>query len=152
MTGYTIGEVAEKLGIPASTLRYYEQEGLLPEVTRTEGGLRRYTQAALEKLRLIECLKTSGLSIKEIVNYFHLAQDGDSTLGQRRDIFLSRRSILKEQIRRLQETLRFLNYKCWYYEMAEKFGSEQAVSEIPDTEIPAAFLKVIAHLHGKDAG
>ena len=51
--GYSIGEAAKALDIPASTIRYYEKNGLLPHIGRTEGGIRRFTDADLDLLRLI---------------------------------------------------------------------------------------------------
>ena len=54
---YTVGEIAKKLGIPASTLRYYDKEGLLPFVERSGSGIRMFKDSALEWLSVIECLK-----------------------------------------------------------------------------------------------
>ena len=59
---YTVGEMAKVLGIPASTLRYYDKEGLLPFVERSSGGIRMFTEKDYEWLKVIECLKESGLS------------------------------------------------------------------------------------------
>ena len=62
---YTIGQVSEMFGLPISTLRYYDKEGLFPAMER-KNGIRKFGDAELEALRVIECLKTSGLEIKEI--------------------------------------------------------------------------------------
>lgn len=132
--------------VPTSTLRYYEQEGLMPEVTRTESGMRRYGGEALRKLRLIECLKAAGLSIREIAEYFSLSQKGGETVKKRREIFFRRREIMKEQMRAIQETLDFLDYKCWYYETAEKLGAEQAVKDMAVSEVPEKYRKTLAAL------
>lgn len=132
--------------VPTSTLRYYEQEGLIPEVERTESGLRRYTQEAVRKLCLIECLKSAGLSIREIAEYFSLGARGESTIEKRREIFLNRRRIMKEQLRAMQETLAFLDYKCWYYDTAQKLGSEQAVKEMAVEEVPEEYRRTLKNL------
>ncbi len=66
MMQYSIGEVASLAGIPISTLRYYDREGLFPNLERSGGGIRRFTDKEVEALGIIECLKTSGLSIQEI--------------------------------------------------------------------------------------
>ena len=63
---YTIGETAELLGVPASTMRYYDKEGLLPELSRGAGGRRAFEDKDLEALKVIDCLKQSGLHISEI--------------------------------------------------------------------------------------
>ena len=74
---YTIGEMAKVLSIPPSTLRYYDKEGLLPFVERSSGGIRMFTEKDHEWLKVIECLKQSGLSIKEIRDFIDMAMQGD---------------------------------------------------------------------------
>lgn len=49
---YTIGEMAKMLGVPASTLRYYDKEGLLPFVARSSGGIRQFRESDIEWLRV----------------------------------------------------------------------------------------------------
>ena len=66
----TIGEVAEKAGINASAIRYYERAGLLPEPGRV-GGKRRYGPGVLRTLALVEAAKRTGLTIAEIRLLFH---------------------------------------------------------------------------------
>lgn len=62
---YTIGQVAEMFGLPISTLRYYDKQGLFPQLIR-ESGIRKFSENEIEALRIIECLKKSGLEIKDI--------------------------------------------------------------------------------------
>ena len=63
---YTIGEMAKMLGVPASTLRYYDKEGLLPFVVRSSGGIRQFRESDIEWPRVIGCMKKAGMSIKDI--------------------------------------------------------------------------------------
>lgn len=63
---YTIGEMAKMLGVPASTLRYHDKEGLLPFVARSSGGIRQFLESDIEWLRVIGCMKKAGMSIKDI--------------------------------------------------------------------------------------
>ena len=133
---YTVGEMARETGIPASTLRYYDKEGLLPFVERTGGGIRMFTDSDREALTVIECLKRSGLSIREIRAFMEMCARGDESLGERRALFESRRDAVKVEIAELQRTLDVLEYKCWYYGTACKLGSEGAVRALPGNEIP----------------
>ncbi|EHD3786248.1 MerR family transcriptional regulator, partial [Enterococcus faecalis] len=64
MTAYSIGEISKMFNIPVSTLRYYDKEGLFPEITRVSG-IRKFSNNEIEALRVIECLKKSGLEIKD---------------------------------------------------------------------------------------
>ena len=63
---YTVGEMAKKLDVPASTLRYYDKEGLLPFVERSSGGIRMFQESDFEWLQVIGCMKKAGMSIRDI--------------------------------------------------------------------------------------
>lgn len=136
---YTIGEMAKALGINTSALRYYDKEGLLPFVERSRSGIRMFTDKDYAMLKLINCLKRSGLSIKEIKSYIKMPQEGDTSLKERQKIFESRRSAVKKEIEELNETLEILNYKCWYYETALKKGSEKNLKELSLVDVPKEF-------------
>lgn len=120
---YTISETAEKLGLTASALRYYDKEGLLPYVDRTESGIRIFKDADLGWLRLIECLKASGMPIKDIKQFIDWYKEGDETLDKRRDMFYERKRVVEEQIEAMKRTLDMVTYKCWYYETAAEAGT-----------------------------
>ena len=120
---YTIKEVSELLHIPASTIRYYDKEGLLPEIERKESGYRLFTEENLRALRLIECLKSTGMPIKDIRTFFEWVKQGDSSLMQRYEMFLERRRAVEEQMGALKKTLEVIDYKCWYYETAVAAGT-----------------------------
>lgn len=140
---YTVGEMAKILGIPSSTLRYYDKEGLLPFVERSSGGIRIFTEKDHECLKVIECLKQSGLSIKEIRDFINMAMQGDeSSLTKRLALFQARRDAVKEQMKDMQETLDLLEFKCWYYEQAIQDGSEERVRFLPLDEIPGQYRKI----------
>ena len=153
---YTVGEMAKILSIPASTLRYYDKEGLLPCMERSSGGIRMFTDKDYEWLKVIECLKQSGLSIKDIRNFIGMAMQGDAaSLQNRLTLFQSRRDAVKKQIEDMQETLELLEFKCWYYEQAIEDGTEEKVRSLSLDEIPKQYqdihkkMKTI-HLDEKD--
>jgi len=66
MAEYRISQLAERTGFPASTLRYYEQVGLLPAAARTPGGYRTYDERVVDRLRFIARAKQLGLPLDEI--------------------------------------------------------------------------------------
>lgn len=140
---YTVGEMAKILGIPASTLRYYDKEGLLPFVERSSGGIRMFTDKDHEWLKVIECLKQSGLSIKEIKDFTVMAIQGDqASLTKRLALFQARRNAVKKQMEDIQETLDLLEFKCWYYEQAILDGTEEKVRSLSLDEIPKRYRKI----------
>ena len=79
---YSIGQVAKMFDLPISTLRYYDKEGLFPNLKR-EGNIRKFSDAELEEIRVIECLKKSGLEIKDIKQFFEWSSQGSSTYENR---------------------------------------------------------------------
>ena len=133
---YTIGEMAKLLDIPASTLRYYDKQGLLPFVERSKSGIRMFQEKDYEWLKLIECLKKSGLTLSEIKNYIFMAIRGDETIEDRLQLFLNQKEVITQKITELQETLKVVEYKCWYYETAKKAGTGSVPKEMSLEEIP----------------
>lgn len=135
---YTIGEVEQLTGIPASTLRYYDKEGLMPQVARTAGGKRLYSEDDLGALAVIGCLKRSGLSIKEIRQFVDWRHAGDETFERRCAMFRERREAVLAQMAELQRTLDVVEYKCWYYETAVTCGSAEGLHDVPPDQMPPA--------------
>lgn len=135
---YSIGEVAAQTGIAISTLRYYDREGMFPEMARSQGGIRVFSDKELNTLKVIECLKTSGLSIKEIKEFLSWCQEGDASLQNRRDLFYNRREAVEQQIAELEKTLQLLQYKCWYYDTALASGTEAVMQALSAEDIPEA--------------
>lgn len=126
---YTIKQVSEKLGITISTLRYYDKEGLLPFIDKKENGTRVFKDADFDGLAIISCMKSSGVPIKDIKRYMDLCIEGDSTLKERMEIFLERKEIVKKQIEELNNVMKTIEHKIWYYETAIEAGTEDIHKE-----------------------
>ena len=94
---YTVGEMAKLLDIPASTLRYYDKEGLLPFVERLPGGIRMFQDTDLEWLQITCCMKKAGMSIRDIRQYIEQAQRGDDTIVLRLAMFRRQREFLPDR-------------------------------------------------------
>ena len=146
---YTIGEMAKLLGVPSSTLRFYDKEGILPFMQRTGGGIRMFSDSDYGYLKLVECLKKSGLSLKDIKDFIGMVLKGDETIEQRLQLFQKRKEEVEKQQRELQNTLDILRYKCWFYETARAAGTTAVLENLKDDEIPAEFQEVRRILKGK---
>lgn len=133
---YTIGEMAKMLNLAPSTLRYYEKEGLLPFVERTDKGIRVFQETDYEWLQIIHCLKKTGMQIKDIRSFIELTQKGDSTIQERLDLFLNQRKKVEAQITELQKTMKTLDYKCWFYETARDAGTLSVLQNLRPEDIP----------------
>lgn len=139
---YTVGEMAKKAGITASALRYYDKEGLLPPIERTSGGIRMFREEDVEWLHLIECLKKTGMSLKEIKMFVDWVKEGDSTIQSRLALIDRQRQAVIGQIEKLNQTLDMLEYRHWYYSVAAKAGTCAASETLPDSEIPENIRKI----------
>ena len=115
---YSIREVADRTGLPASTLRYYEAEGLLGPVTRAGGSRRQYGEADLEWLSVIACLKNTGMPIQEIRRFVRLCDGGAATLEQRRAMLLAHQAATERHIAQLRRELKHIRAKVAYYQDA----------------------------------
>jgi len=133
---YSIGEVANQTGINISTLRYYDREGLFPNMERSGGGIRMFSDTEIEAIRIIECLKTSGMPIKDIKQFLGWCQEGDGSLQRRRDMFYERLEAVKKQMEELQKVMDTIKFKCWYYDTALAAGTEEVHKNMPLENMP----------------
>lgn len=148
---YSIGEMARLIGVAPSTLRYYDKQGLLPFVERSEGGIRIFKESDCEWLRLIECLKRTGMQLKDIRSFVVMAMEGDSTIDSRLEMIVNQREAVQRQIEDLQQTLSVLDYKKWYYETAKKYGSTDIPATAADSELPQQLRAARELLRGETA-
>ncbi len=139
---YTVGEMAKLLGVTASTLRYYDKEGLLPFVERSSGGIRMFRESDIEWLRVIECMKKAGMSIKDIRQYIELALKGDDTIELRLMMFRRQKEVLQQKMAEMQHTMAMVEYKCWYYETAKAAGTVEVPQNMKESDVPKQFQDI----------
>lgn len=113
-----ISEVSEQSGLTVDTLRYYEKISLLPPVNRTDGGIRDYSELDMKRIDFVKCMRTAGLPIDVLTEYFALVEQGDETTTARKKILQAQRTQLVAKMAELQETLDLLNAKIEGYEDA----------------------------------
>ncbi len=124
---YSIQEVSEKTGLTAHTLRYYEKEGLITGVERSQGGFRQYTDHDLDALGLICCLKNTGMSLQEIARFVALTREGKHTLKERVELLRQHRENVLERMNEMQKYLDKVTWKlnCFSQKLQEyEQGSE----------------------------
>lgn len=149
---YTVGEMAKILNTTPSTLRYYDKEGLLPFVERSESGIRMFKDSDYEWLLVIDCLKNTGMGIKDIKKFIYMVLEGDATIKERLEMMKKQRESVKEQMAKLQQTLDTLDYKVWYYSTAEKAGTTAVPRNMPEEQVPEnlrAALRRLKIIHAK---
>lgn len=112
---YTIREVSEKTNISAYVLRFYEKEGLLPHIHRSEGGIRYYTDEDMDLLGLICCLKKTGMQLKEIRTFVQLSERGPETLRERCAILKQQQDNVQKQMEEMQKSYEKVSHKLAYF-------------------------------------
>lgn len=143
---YAIGEVSQMFNLPISTLRYYDKEGLLPDLERASG-IRKFNDKTLESIHVIECLKKSGMEIKDIKEFMKWCSMGSQTYPQRREMFLRQRNAVETEIHKLEKVLDMIKFKCWYYDQAITDGSEDRVLGMIPNELPEEIRAAYENAH-----
>ena len=143
---YSIGEISKMFQLPISTLRYYDKEGLFPHLKRVNG-VRQFSEIEIETLRVIDCLKKSGLEIKDIKEYMSLCSLGNTTLKQRKEIFEKQKEEVLQEMEKLQKVLSMLNYECWYYDQAIEKNDEAYVQALSFNQFPPQIQQYYKHSH-----
>jgi DNA-binding transcriptional MerR regulator len=116
----TIAQAAERSGLSAHTLRYYERIGLIHPVERGSNGHRRYGRDDMEWLDLLLKLRTTGMPMRQMVEYAELVRQGPRTAARRRAMLERHRAAIAERMAELQETTAVLDRKIAMYQEMER--------------------------------
>ena len=143
---YTIGQVSEMFHLPISTLRYYDKEGFFPNLER-RGNIRYFSDSDIEAIHVIECLKESGLEIKDIKQFFEWVVEGPSSYPNRKQLFETRKEAVIAEIKHLEKTLAMLEFKCWYYDKAIADGNEDCINAMIPDKLPKNIQKLYNKAH-----
>ena len=118
----TIRQVCSQYGLTPDTLRYYEKVGVIPEVHRTESGIRDYDETAIGWVENAVCMRSAGVPVESIIEYVRLYQAGDTTLQARRDLLKDVHTGLLKQRQQMDAAIDRLSFKIRRYDVALKTG------------------------------
>lgn len=113
---YTMKEACKLTGLSYDTLKFYTNEGLIPNVKRNENNYRIFDENNINWIKNLSCLKKCGMSIKEMKTYIKLCQIGKSTIKERQEILNNKKIDLENQIKEIQKSIDFINWKQNFYE------------------------------------
>jgi DNA-binding transcriptional MerR regulator len=113
---YSINDIAKLCDLSVYTIRFYDKEGLLPFVTRSKAGNRQFSESDLEMIRLICCLKNSGMPVKDIKRYIDLFMAGDATAPCRKQMMIDHHKSILDQIGNLKKQLSIIELKIAFYD------------------------------------
>lgn len=111
----TINEVAEEYNLTKDTLRYYEKIGLLKNIPRTDTGIRNYDEESCKKIEFVKCMRDSGVEIEILQQYMDLLEKGKATVNARKQLLEEQREKLLNQQKKIEITIKRLNYKIKIY-------------------------------------
>ena len=114
---FTIAEVAERTGLTAHTLRYYERDDLLlTAVRRDTAGRRRYDDADVRWIELVTKLRSTGMPIRDVRRYADLVRAGDGNETERLDLLREHRAVVLDQLAQVTAHLGAIEHKIALYE------------------------------------
>ena len=143
---YSIGQISEKFNLTISQIRYYDKEGLLPNLKRVNG-VRKFDDNDVETIFLIECLKKCGLQIKEIKQFIEWTKEGDNTIDLRLEFFNKQKQKIEKEMQELNKVLDMVKYKCWYYQKAKELNSINKLEENKKDLTPSSIQKLYDKAH-----
>ena len=112
---YSAKEAAEITGLSTATLKYYEREKLIPQITRTDQKYRQYSDSDIEWIKMIQCMRMANIPIRSIKQYVELLIQGGKTLKQRYDMVQGHIKDIENQITNLQNALILTQKKLIFY-------------------------------------
>ena len=115
-----------------------------------DSGIRKFGEKELEALRVIECLKRSGLEIRDIKQFMEWCVQGSETYPQRRELLLHQKAAVEAEIERMNRVLDMLRFKCWYYEQAIRDGNEDRLSRLQPEDMPEEIRRAYENAHSMD--
>ncbi|MEN8076352.1 MerR family transcriptional regulator [Clostridioides difficile] len=115
MKNYTIKEVSQLFNLPASTLRYYEDIGILSNISRTSTGKRVYNECHINRLKTICCFKGTGMSISKLKDFFSYEEKGLEKIDDILLLLTEQRNEVEEKLFQLQSDLEHVKRKLNYY-------------------------------------
>lgn len=145
---YSIGEISQRLDIAPSALRYYEKEGLLPFVERSDSGIRQFTDIDLEWLIIIDSLKKTGMPLKEIKEFVKMFEERDTTIARRLEIVRRHREVIQQQVAKLNEIIMALDFKEQYYQQAIDEGKTMDLPDLTMEELPPELQAIRKRVRG----
>lgn len=113
---YTMKQACEQTQLPYETLKFYCNQGLVPNVKRDQNNRRIFDDRDIAWINSLNCLKKCGMSISEMKDYIELCLGGESTIPERRIILDAKRHALVEQLKQVQDSIDYIDWKQGFYD------------------------------------
>lgn len=130
---YTMKQTCEKTGLTYDTLKFYCNEGLIPNVKRDKNNYRVFYDKDIAWIKSLSCLKSCGMSIVEMKEYLALCLKGESTIPERQEILNNKLKELEHKINKIQDSINYIHWKQNFYNDVLN-GKTQYYSNLTNTE------------------
>lgn len=130
---YTMKDVCKQVNMPYETLKFYCNEGLVPNVKRDKNNYRIFDDNDVAWINSLACLKSCGMSIQEMKEYLALCLEGPSTIKERKVILEKKRESLTEKIAELQRSIDYIDWKQGFYDDILA-GKTEYITNLIDTK------------------
>ena len=130
---YTMKQTCEKTGLTYDTLKFYCNEGLIPNVKRDKNNYRVFNDKDIEWIKSLSCLKSCDMSIVEMKEYLALCLKGESTIPERQEILNNKLKELEYKINKIQDSINYIHWKQNFYNDVLN-GKTQCYSNLTNTE------------------
>ncbi len=112
---YTMKQACERVGLTYDTLKFYCNEGLIPNVKRDKNNYRVFNDKDIAWIKSLSCLKSCGMSIVEMKEYLALCLKGKSSIPERQEILNNKLKELEHKINKIQDSINYIHWKQNFY-------------------------------------
>lgn len=113
---YTMMQVCKEANLTYQTLKFYCNEGLIPNVQRDKNNRRIFDERSLKWIKDLVCLKKCGMSIQEMKEYLDLCLQGVSTIPQRKEMLTQKQEALRASVQELEDSIAYIDWKQNFYD------------------------------------
>lgn len=113
---FSMKQACEQTNLPYETLKFYCNQGLIPNVKRNSNNYRIFDESDIAWINSLNCLRNCGMSISEMKDYIKLCLEGESTIPERKEILAIKRQSLLEQQKLIQESIDYIDWKQDFYD------------------------------------
>ena len=130
---YTMKQACEKTGLSYETLKFYCNQGLIPNVRRDSQNRRVFSEKNIGWINGLNCLKNCNMSIREMQEYLQLCLEGTTSIPRRKEVLAVKRRELEQELERIRESIAYIDWKQNFYDEVLE-GKREYISNLTSDE------------------
>lgn len=113
---YTMKDACDKTGLSYETLKFYCNQGLVPNVKRDKNNRRIFNDKDIAWINSLNCLRNCDMSLSEMREYINLCMEGENSIPKRKEILIAKRASLVEKLQQVQDSIDYIDWKQGFYD------------------------------------